>query len=98
MLVENCRLFAVIACLSLASFAQTQYGYVKTKGRMVNGKLVPGTMIGNAVIQIKDRNDLISRNNGVFSFPVTSGKSYLLLGARKPARGRINIPATRSTL
>lgn len=88
-------LFAVIACLSLASFAQTQYGYVKTKGRMVNGKLVPGTMIGNAVIQIKDRNDLISRNNGVFSFPVTSGKSYLLLGARKEGYQIVDAEACR---
>ena len=62
---------------------------------MVNGKLVPGTMIGNAVIQIKDRNDLISRNNGVFSFPVTSGKSYLLLGARKEGYQIVDAEACR---
>ena len=88
-------LFAVIVWLSLASFAQTQYGYVKTKGRMVNGKLVPGTMISNAVIQIKGRNNLISRNNGVFSFPVTSGKSYLLLGARKEGYQMVDAEACR---
>ena len=36
-------------------FAQTQQGYVKTKGRMVNGQLVPGQGLKGATVSIKGR-------------------------------------------
>ena len=53
------------------SFAQTQQGYVKTKGRMVNGKLVPGQGLKGATVSIKGRTAvLVNADDGVFTFPV----------------------------
>ena len=52
--------------------AQTQQGYVKTKGRMVNGKLVPGQGLKGATVSIKGRTTvLVKTDDGAFSFPVT---------------------------
>ena len=93
--------FLVICCLltlSVGLTAQTQQGYVKTRGRMVNGKLVPGTMIDHAVVQIKNRNNLVSGKDGTFSFPVSSGKSYILLGARKEGYQMVDVEACREYL
>ena len=51
--------------------AQTQQGYVKTKGRMVDGKLVPGQGLKGATVSIKGRTTvLVNADNGAFSFPV----------------------------
>ena len=59
--------------LSVCLTAQTQQGYVKTKGRMVNGKLVPGQGLKGATISIKGRATvLVNADNGSFSFPVTN--------------------------
>lgn len=81
--------------LSVGATAQIQQGCVKTRGRMVNGKLVPGTMIDHAVVQIKNRNNLVSGKDGTFSFPVSSGKSYILLGARKDGFQMVDVEACR---
>ena len=59
---------AVCLLMSLASFAQTQQGYVKTKGRMVRGQLVPGKGIQNAVVALHGRSTVLSQSNGSFSF------------------------------
>ena len=54
-------------------FAQTQYGYVKTKGRMVNGKHVPGQGLNGATVSIKGCTPvLVKSNDGSFSFPIPS--------------------------
>lgn len=74
------RLFLVLSILiglSGYAYAQTQQGYVKTKGRMMNGKYYAGKRIGDATVQIKDRSAMRSRADGTFSFPV-SGKNYSL--------------------
>lgn len=58
--------------LSVMLTAQTQKGYVKTKGRMVNGKLVPGQGLKGATVSIKGRTAvLVNADDGAFSFPVT---------------------------
>ena len=59
-------LFAVIAVS-----AQTQYGYVKTKGRMdANGKLIPGQGLKGATVQVQGRTPiLVNTDDGRFSFP-----------------------------
>ena len=50
-------------------FAQTQHGYVKTKGRMVNGQLVPGEGLKGAVVAVKGRTPvLVNKESGEFSF------------------------------
>ncbi len=61
-----------ILMLSVMLTAQTQQGYVKTKGRMVNGKLVPGQGLRGATVSIKGRTAvLVQADDGAFSFPVS---------------------------
>ena len=50
--------------------AQTQQGFVKTKGRMVNGKLVPGQGLSGATVSVQGRTPvLVNAADGAFSFP-----------------------------
>ena len=66
-------LFFFLLLTPLFSIAQTQQGYVKTKGRMVNGKHVPGQGLKGATLSIKGRATvLVNADNGSFSFPVTN--------------------------
>lgn len=58
--------------MSFGALAQTQQGYVKTKGRLVNGQLVAGKGIQNAVVAVKNRSAVISGTNGNFSFPISA--------------------------
>ncbi len=74
------RLLWTAACLLLVlgTAAQTQQGYVKTKGRKgSNGAVVPGTRIVGATVQIKGRNAVVSQANGVFAFPIPANKFYV---------------------
>ena len=71
-------LFFFFISLSFVALAQTQQGYVKTKGRMVNGKLVPGQGLKGTVISVQGRSAvLVNKDNGSFSFPVTSDQFRL---------------------
>ena len=75
-------LFAILL-LGLFTFAQTQQGYVKTKGRMVNGKLVPGQGLKGATISVKGHTTvLVNATDGSFSFP-TPEKQFSLDSVRK---------------
>ena len=87
----------IILCVSSVSVcSQTQQrGIVKTRGRMVNGKLVPGIMLGNATVQIKGHNSIVSRTDGGFSFPVSGAKAYLLQGAHKQGYQMVDAEACR---
>lgn len=67
-----------ILMLSVMLTAQTQQGYVKTKGRMVNGKLVPGQGLRGATVSIKGRTAvLVNADDGAFSFPVAEAQFRL---------------------
>ena len=58
---------------SIMLSAQTQQGFVKTKGRMVNGLLVPGQGLKGATVSVQGRSTvLVNQENGAFSFPVTT--------------------------
>ena len=71
-------LFFFFISLSFVALAQTQQGYVKTKGRMENGKLVPGQGLKGAMISVQGRSTLlVNQANGSFSFPVTSDQFRL---------------------
>ena len=62
---------ASVLLFATAVFAQTQKGYVKTKGRMVNGQLVPGEGLKGATVAVKGRTPvLVNKDNGEFSFPM----------------------------
>jgi len=47
--------------------AQTQQGYVKTKGRLANnGTVIQGTRLSGAMVTVKGRNAVLSGSNGTF--------------------------------
>ena len=70
--MKKLLLFFAALILSLVTTAQTQQGYVKTKGRMVNGQLVPGQGLKGATVSVKGRTAiLVNNDDGAFSFPVT---------------------------
>ena len=74
------KLLLILSALTLCLWAsaQTQQGYVKTKGRMVNGKLVPGQGLKGATIAVKGRTTvLVNNDEGAFSFPAPDGQYYL---------------------
>ena len=57
----------------LVSFGQTQKGFVKTKGRMINGKQVPGLGLVGATVDIQGGNSYnVQNKDGSFSFPIQS--------------------------
>ena len=66
------HLSVILFLLSAASgFAQTQKGYVKTKGRMdANGNIIAGKRLSGVTIQPSERQAVVSRSDGSFSFPV----------------------------
>lgn len=78
------RTYLLSLCLLVLTMAsaQTQQGVVKTKGRMVNGQLQPGTKLSGAVIAVRGRSAVLSQNNGKFSF-ATNGQSFMLDSVRK---------------
>ena len=71
-------LISLILLIGTWSFAQTQQGYVKTKGRMVDGKLVPGQGLKGTMVSIKGRTVvLVNADDGAFSFPVAEAQFRL---------------------
>lgn len=78
---KNMRRTLVIYIMLLIAgltMAQTQQGYVKTKGRMVNGKHVKGTALTGAVVTIKGQNAVAVKNaDGSFTFPVTNRSFFI---------------------
>ena len=86
-------LFSVFLLFGLTLSAQTQQGYVKTKGRMVNGMLVPGQGLKGATVSIKGRTAvLVNDDNGAFSFPVTKAQ-YRLDSVRKKGYQLVDMEA-----
>lgn len=65
--------------LSISLNAQTtQYGYVKTKGRLDNnGKVIPGKRLGSVSIVLSNGNSTVSDANGNFSILIPNKKFYL---------------------
>lgn len=75
---------ALIFSIILSAQTQTQQGYVKTKGRMVDGKYVPGQGLKGATVSIKGRTTvLVNGNDGSFTFPCHWGAVPCGLGEEK---------------
>ena len=73
--------FCLLASVS-AVFAQTQQGYVKTKGRLgSNGQVIAGVRLTGATVRLKGK-DVVSQASGTFSF-VVSNKKYTVLDIQK---------------
>ena len=66
-------LLAILVQLPLWSLCQTQQGYVKTKGRMVNGQHMPGQGLKGATVSVRGRTTVVvNSDDGSFSFPANS--------------------------
>lgn len=71
-------LLAVCVAMATMMLAQTQKGYVKTKGRLgTDGQLIPGEPLGEVTVKVKDRNAVMSDKRGDFSFPMPDETYYL---------------------
>lgn len=76
-------LFLLGLFFAMTSFAQTQQGYVKTKGRMVDGKHVPGQGLSGAIVSIQDRTSVsVQNDDGSFSFPIPA-KTFMVKSVQK---------------
>ena len=75
------RIIVFLVSLSLSimtSMAQTQQGYVKTRGRMVNGKHIKGLPLTGSMVDIKGQNKIVVLNvDGSFSFPTTNRSFFI---------------------
>ena len=68
----------IAVLLPLLAMAQTQQGYVKTKGRLnSNGTVTPGVRLSGATVVLKGGSSVVSGANGAFSMKVPSNKYYL---------------------
>ena len=74
-------LISLLTTAVLFASAQTQSGVVKTRGRLVNGKLVPGTLLQGATVEVEGRQPVLAAD-GRFSFPVT-GSGFRLKSVSK---------------
>ncbi len=93
------RILTAIAALLFCanSVAQTQQGVVKTRGRMVNGKHVPGKGLPGTVVSIKGRTAIgVKNNNGTFSFPV-NGKQFMVQTVKKSGYTLVDADAAPKT-
>ena len=76
--MKKLLLLSVAMMLGFMLQAQTQQGYVKTKGRMVDGKLVPGQGLKGTMVSIKGRMAvLVNADDGAFSFPIAEAQFRL---------------------
>lgn len=67
----------------MTAYAQTQQGYVKTKGRLgSNGTIIQGTRLSGATVTVKGHNAVVSSNNGTFTLAIP-GNSYYLQNVQK---------------
>lgn len=74
-------LFVIL--LSAVAFAQTQQGYVKTRGKVSpRGASIPGVRLSGATVSIRNGSSFVSANNGTFSFGVPT-KTYAVSNVRK---------------
>lgn len=68
----------VVLLTSVVMLAQTQQGYVKTKGRLGNnGSVIAGSRLSGATVQAKGSNAVVSGNNGSFTLAIASNSYYL---------------------
>ena len=69
--------------VAMSGYSQTQQGCVKTRGRIIDGKHVPGKGLTGAVVSIQGRADVgVKRKDGHFSFPATE-KQFMVQAVTK---------------
>jgi len=88
-------LFLLVVALS--AFGQTQRGFVKTKGRMVNGQYVKGAGLPGATVSIQGgRNVAVQQADGSFAFPVTA-QTFRVQGVQKKGYELVDQDVTRKS-
>lgn len=90
--------FLITALLiTFMASAQTQTGYVKTKGRMVNGQIVSGQGLPGATVSIKGRTAVVvNANDGAFSFPIPESQ-FRVDSVRKKGYQLVDMDAVAKT-
>lgn len=90
-------LLFVTITLSLILSAQTQQGYVKTKGRMIDGKYEPGQGLKGATVSIQGITlVVVKNNNGSFSFPIPA-KTFMVKSVQKNGYQLVDEDAIRKS-
>ena len=86
----------VIISLTIESWSQTiiQQGIVKTKGRMVNSKYIPGKGLEDATVIIQGRSAVLTQANGSFSFPIIA-KTFMIQEVLKNGYQLVDADATK---
>ena len=88
-------LFLALVALPLLLAAQTQQGYVKTRGRMVNGQHVRGQGLQGAMVVVQGGNKVVTQSsNGAFSIAVPS-KTFLVQSVQKKGYQLVDADATK---
>ena len=81
--------------MAMTLCAQMQQGVVKTKGRMINGRLVPGKGLSGAVVSLKGRTSvLVNHTDGCFSFPAT-GQTFMIENVSKKGYLLVDVDVCR---
>ncbi|MBR5028326.1 MAG: hypothetical protein IKX51_03795, partial [Bacteroidales bacterium] len=83
----------VLLMTGLFAQTKTQSGVVKTRGRMENGRLVPGKLLSGAMVQVDGRQAILAKD-GKFSFPVTGGY-YMLNSVAKQGYQLVDVETCR---
>ncbi len=69
---------SILLLTSVLMSAQTQQGYVKTKGRLgSNGSVMKGSRLSGATVIVKGRNAVVSGSNGSFTLAIPGNNYYL---------------------
>ena len=87
--------FFVCSMLLTTAVAQTQQGFVKTRGRMVNGQHVRGQGLQGAMVVVQGGNKVVTQSsNGAFSIAVPS-KTFLVQSVQKKGYQLVDADATK---
>lgn len=87
----------LVTIISLSVYGQTQRGYVKTKGQMVNGKHVPGQGLTGASVDIQGGNSYnVQNKDGSFSFPIPS-QTFVIKSVLKKDYQLIDVDALKKS-
>lgn len=78
----------LMSVLSLSSIAQPKNlnGYAKTKGRVSNGRVIPGKPLPGVMIQIKGQNPVITNGEGRFTiqmYHIQEGNAFYIHRVQK---------------
>ena len=87
----------LVTIFSLSVNGQIQKGFVKTKGRMVNGKHIPGQGLTGATVDIQRGNSYnVQNKDGSFSFPIPS-QTFMIKSVLKKDYQLIDVDALKKS-